>query len=228
MNEVVLANVPKKVLHYVVSTHGLVALTSGVSPLVMWSFGLLSWSWSVWLIAPLAILGFATVGVLTGWPEKPLPESAWMTEHLLLTKEPSMEYALDTQEKTAKWLKSDEAIAGVGANIRKDLLSLSDKISKVLMQLEKSLQSEAGFEVMKIATYHLPKAIRAYITVPMSRVDDLKNENGKTANMLLKQSISEFIGVLEKVEAKVASKGLEELSVESHIVSKKYGERNSV
>lgn len=226
MSELTLVNLPKKAIHYAVSTHGLVALTSGVSPLVLWAVGALSWSWALWLMAPLAVLGFAIVGLVAGLPDKPLPESAWFEEHLLLTQEPSLEYAISTQEKTGKWLHSEEAENVLKSSVRTSLLDIMVKINGVLRQLEKSNQSEVGYEVLKIATYHLPKAISAYIEVPMSHVDDLKNENGKTANMLLQKALEEFAGVVDKVDSKIAAKGLDALSLESHIVNKKYGANN--
>lgn len=230
MNEIAEINTKPiygKLVETVSSGHGLAGLAGTASPLILSTFGVLTFGWAVSLAIPVGVGVFAAMVLVFGWPQTN-EEVDWI-ENGIKSDKLSLEKSIEINRVGLSWIKGSEAVEKFPTEIRKKITNLYGALGRILSQIEREEESNIAinFEIFRISTKHVPMALKAYMEVPKHMTQRLKNVDGKTANDLINKSMDDLLCEVERIENAINEKNFENLNTEAKFLSDKYDKTRS-
>lgn len=190
--------------------------------LVLKGLGLVGFSGLV--LAPLGyIAGFVAGGLWLGFPSFKAP--TW--EALEFSDEGSAREAMERALNGVRQLTQFNPGNRIPASLQARVLELCTELEGLLQQWERSkgsLSLQDSFHARHIAISYLPEALNTYLSIPPAYATTRVIENGKTAQDIFKDSITELEAKVRELGDDLASQDAHAFLVHSKFLKQKFGD----
>ncbi len=181
---------------------------------------------------PIAALGYAagfTIGGL--WFGFPKLQGPMWDEALEFTDEGDAREAMSRALAGVRGLVEYNPENRLPASLQASALTLCKSLESLLAQWERSkgaLSLQEGFHARHIAISYLPEALKAYLSIPAQYASTRVLQDGKTAQDIFRDTLTELEGKVRELADDLASQDAHAFLVHSRFLQDKFGTRNAL
>jgi hypothetical protein len=178
---------------------------------------------------PLAVLGYAA-GFLVGglWLGFPKLSGPMWEDALEFSDEGDAREAMTRALAGVRGLVEYNPENRLPASLQAQALALCKSLQALLSQWERSqgvLSMQEGFHARHIAISYLPDALKAYLSIPPQYASTRVLHDGKTAQDIFRDTLSELEGKVKQLADDLASQDAQAFLVHSRFLHDKFGKR---
>ena len=169
------------------------------------------------------LVGFVAGGLWFGFPS--LKEPVW--EALEFKDEGDAREAMERALNGVRQLTQHNPGNRIPASLQARVLELCTELEGLLQQWERSkgsLSLQDSFHARHIAISYLPEALNTYLSIPPAYATTRIIENGKTAQDIFKDSITELEAKVRQLGDDLASQDAHAFLVHSKFLKQKFGD----
>jgi hypothetical protein len=169
------------------------------------------------------VVGFIAGGLWFGFPS--LKEPVW--EALEFKDEGDAREAMERALNGVRQLTQHNPGNRIPASLQARVLELCTELEGLLQQWERSkgsLSLQDSFHARHIAISYLPEALNTYLSIPPAYATTRVIENGKTAQDIFKDSITELEAKVRQLGDDLASQDAHAFLVHSKFLKQKFGD----
>ena len=169
------------------------------------------------------LVGFLAGGLWFGFPS--LKEPVW--EALEFKDEGDAREAMERALNGVRQLTQHNPGNRIPASLQARVLELCTELEGLLQQWERSkgsLSLQDSFHARHIAISYLPEALNTYLSIPPAYATTRIIENGKTAQDIFKDTITELEAKVRQLGDDLASQDAHAFLVHSKFLKQKFGD----
>ncbi len=169
------------------------------------------------------LVGFVAGGLWFGFPS--LKEPVW--ESLQFKDEGDAREAMERALNGVRQLTQYNPGNRIPASLQARVLELCSELENLLQQWERSkgsLSLQDSFHARHIAISYLPEALNTYLSIPPAYATTRIIENGKTAQEIFKDTITELEAKVRELGDDLASQDAHAFLVHSKFLKQKFGD----
>jgi hypothetical protein len=169
------------------------------------------------------LVGFIAGGLWFGFPSS--KEPVW--EALEFKDEGDAREAMERALNGVRQLTQHNPGNRIPASLQARVLELCTELEALLQQWERSkgsLSLQDSFHARHIAISYLPEALNTYLSIPPAYATTRIIENGKTAQDIFKDSITELEAKVRQLGDDLASQDAHAFLVHSKFLKQKFGD----
>jgi hypothetical protein len=178
---------------------------------------------------PLAALGYAAGFVAGGlWLGFPKLNGPMWEDALEFTDEGDAREAMSRALSGVRGLVQYNPENRLPASLQAKALDLCKSLEGLLAQWERSkgaLSLQEGFHARHIAISYLPDALKAYLSIPTQYASTRVLQDGKTAQDIFRDTLTELEGKVKELADDLASQDAHAFLVHSRFLHDKFGNR---